>query len=688
MIIGTAGHIDHGKTALVRALTGVDTDRLKEEKARGITIDLGFAYRPTPTGEVLGFIDVPGHERLVHTMLAGASGIDFALLVVAADDGVMPQTREHLAIIDLLSISRGVVALTKADLAAPDRREAVAAEIRAALAGTALAGADILPVSAITGEGVEELGERLALEAMEFAGREASGRFRLAVDRSFTLRGAGTVVTGTVLSGSVAVGDQLMASPSGLPVRVRSIHAQNRPAERGRAGERCALNLAGERVTREAFARGDVVLDPALHAPTDRVDATLRVLPSERRPIGQWFPVRFHTAAAEVGARIVLLGDDPIPPGGEAFVQLVLDRPVAAASGDRYVVRDTSAQRTIGGGRLVDLRAPARKRRGPERLAQLAALALDDPEAALTALLAAPQHLVDLDAFGRDRALGAARVDELAERLGLVRIAAGGQRVVLAAEDWTQLTQGLLETLGAFHRDNPDLPGIGFERLRLQSRPRLPAPAFAALLRALARADQVALDGAWVRLTGHEAHLPEADEALWDEIRPRLGGDARFRPPRVRDIAGDTGVDEAEIRRLLKRIGRMGRADEVAHDHFFLRPTVAEIVGILVRLAEAHETGFTAAQFRDQVDSGRKVAIQILEFFDRHGVTLRRGDLRRLNRHRLDLFRPSTGEMPAEGPGGESSPVGRPDFKSGRGREPVLGGFDSHSLPPSPPGRP
>ncbi|GGC75394.1 selenocysteine-specific translation factor [Chelatococcus reniformis] len=684
MIIGTAGHIDHGKTALVRALTGVNTDRLKEEKARGISIDLGFAYQPTPDGDVLGFVDVPGHERFVRTMLAGAAGIDYVLLVVAADDGVMPQTREHLAILELLGVTRGVVALTKADLAAPRQRETVTAEVRAALVGGALATADIVPVSTVTGEGIAALGDRLAREAAAFTARDTAGRFRLAIDRSFTLRGAGTVVTGTVLSGSVTVGDHLIVSPSGLPVRVRSIHAQNRPAERGRAGERCALNLAGERVTREAFARGDVVLDPLLHAPAARIDATLAVLASEPRPIGQWSPVRLHTAAVEVGARVVLLGDGAILPGEEAFVQLVLERPVAAAVGDRYVLRDTSARRTIGGGRLVDLRAPARRRRTPQRFAQLAAQATGAPDAALAALLAVAPRVVELDGFGRDRALSDAQLEAALARPGIIRIATGGVRFALAGADWEALTSGLRGTLAAFHRDNPDLPGIGLERLRLQSEPRLPAPAFAAVLRGLARTGDVALDGAWVRLAGHEVHLTPADEAVWREIRPRLGGTARFRPPRVRDIAGLIGASEAEVRRLLKRVGRMGEADEVAHDHFFLRATVAELIDILGRLAAAAgRSGFTAAQFRDQVDSGRKVAIQILEFFDRHGVTLRRGDLRHIDVHRLDLFRPA-GETEAPAiAGGEASPVGRPDFKSGRGRAPVSGGFDSHSPPPA-----
>jgi selenocysteine-specific elongation factor len=689
MIVGTAGHIDHGKTSLVRALTGVDTDRLKEEKARGITIDLGFAYLPTPDGSILGFVDVPGHERFVHNMLAGATGIDYVLLVIAADDGVMPQTREHLAIVDLLGISRGVVALTKADLVDPSRRAEVGAEIAQVLATTGLAGSTVIPFSSVTGEGVEALRDHLFAAARGRGDRGAHGRFRLAVDRSFTLVGTGTVVTGTVLSGGVSVGDQVMVSPAGLAARVRSIHAQNRPTERGAAGQRCALNLAGDGVTRDAISRGDIVLDPELHAPADRIDATLRVLDTEARPIGQWLPVRLHHAAAEVGARVVLLGDSPIPPGAEGRVQLVLERPIAAAAGDRFVLRDTSAQRTIGGGRLLDLRAPARKRRTPERLAQLDAHAVEDPERALAALLDAAPGYVDLGGFARDRALTASQIDAIGARLGIVRIAVGNRVTALAAASWTRLKRGLAASLTAFHEGNPDLPGIGLERLRLQLEPRLPAPAFRGALQGLARTNEVAVDGAWVRLPGHEVRLTAQDEALWARIRRLLGGGERFRPPRVRDIAGVVPVPEAQVRRLLKLLGRLGKVDEIAQDHFFLRATVAEMVAIAVDLAgKSPEGQFTAAQLRDRLDNGRKVAIQILDFFDRHGVTLRRGDLRRINKHRLDLFRAIAGEESAAKPsarGGESSLVGRPDFKSGRGRETVSGGFDSHSLPPTPP---
>jgi selenocysteine-specific elongation factor len=686
MIIGTAGHIDHGKTSLVQALTGIDTDRLKEEKARGISIDLGFAYLPEADGSILGFVDVPGHERFIHNMLAGATGIDFALLTIAADDGVMPQTIEHLSIIDLLGITRGVVALTKADLAEPPWREKVANDIRQLLATTGLANAKVVPVSTVTGEGVEELREYLMQAARKHASRSAKGRFRLAVDRSFTLPGAGTVVTGTVLSGTVSNGDRVLISPPGLVARVRSIHAQNRPADKGVAGQRCALNLAGEHIAKDSIARGDVVLDPELHAPTDRIDAQLKVLAREPKAVLQWMPVRLHHAAAEVGARIVLLGE-PISPGGEGFVQLVLGRPIAAAAGDRFIIRDTSAQRTIGGGRFLDLRAPARKRRAPERIAQIEARALTDPGEALAALLGRPPFYTDLSVFARDRALSPEEIEEIAGRVGLIRIPVRDFIAAFSPAAFMRLKRGLMTALEKFHGENPDLPGIGLEKLRLQLEPRVPAHTFSAILQGLAKQGEVALDGAWIRLPKHEVKLTPADEKTWERVRALLSGEERFRPPRTRDIAGLLSVAEPDVRRLLKLSGRIGRVDEIAHDHFFLRGTVGEMVDVMIDLAARIENAeFTAAQFRDRLDNGRKVAIQILEFFDRHGVTIRRGDLRRLNRHRLDLFRQIAAAMPStvqSNSGREAPPVGRPDFKSGRGRESVLGGFDSHSLPPS-----
>ncbi len=684
MIIGTAGHIDHGKTALTRALTGVDTDRLKEEKARGISIDLGYAYLPAPDGAILGFVDVPGHERFIHNMLAGATGIDFALLVVAADDGVMPQTREHLAILDLLGVQQGMVALTKTDLVTSERCAEAAAEVAAMLAPTALAGAEIVPVSAATGAGIEALRDKLFAAARTLRARAADGRFRLAVDRCFTLAGAGTVVTGTVLSGAVAEDDRVVVSPSGLAARVRSIHAQNRAAPRSVAGERCALNLAGDGVSTDAIARGDVVLDPALHAPTDRIDAALRVLAGEPRPVGQWMPVRLHHAATELGARLVPLGE-AIAPGGSGTVQLVLERPIAAAAGDRFVLRDTSAQRTIGGGVFLDLRAPARKRRTPERLAQLAALALADPRAALAALLARPPFHVDLEAFARDRALGAAARDALAE--GLIVVQTGDTRQAFAAAGWAQMKRGIADVLKAFHAGNPAAPGMAPENLRRQVEPRLPAKIFPLVVQALAKSGDVSLAGAMVGLPGHAARLAPADERDWQRIAPLLSNAARFRPPRAGDIAREIGRPEADVRRLLKQQARMGVLTEIVTDHFFLRDAVGEMVEIAREIAARAANGeFGAADFRDRLDNGRKVAIQILEFFDRHGVTLRRGDLRRMNPQKLGAFaRPAAAPAQASAPtrdGREAPPVGRPDFKSGGGRQPVFGGFDSHSLPP------
>ncbi len=639
MIVGTAGHVDHGKTALVRALTGVDTDRLQEEKARGISIDLGFAYVPAPDGNILGFVDVPGHERFIRNMLAGATGIDFVLLVVAADDGVMPQTIEHLAIVDLLGVTRGLVALTKSDLVSPERLSEAKREIANALSATAIA-AEVVPVSAVTGAGIDCLRDALFAAAHTFGRRAAAGRFRLAVDRSFTLAGTGTVVTGTVLSGRVAVGDAVLMSPSGIEAHVRSIHTQNRPAITGQAGDRCALNLAGRDIHKDAIARGDVVLDPVLHAPTDRIDASLRLLPCEQKRLGQWTPVRLHHTAAEIAARVVPLSDETIGPGMQGVVQLVLERPIAAAAGDRFVLRDTSGQRTLGGGCFLDLRAPARKRRRPERLAQLEAHALADVREALSALLHLPPGYVDLSGCARDRALSDSEVENAVTQTGALHVAHRGGVALFAPGTWSRLTANLRGALEKFHAQNPALPGPGTEQLRLALEPRLPANILAAVLQRLARDAEVSLDGGWVRLATHSVAMTQADEALWQKIVPLIGGTARFHPPRVRDIARELVLAEDNVRRVMQFAGRKGLAHEIARDHFLTRASILEIADAIGELgATAEGGGFSIAQVRDRLETSRKIALHILEFFDRHGVTGRRGDLRLLNAARLDLFR-------------------------------------------------
>ncbi len=639
MIVGVAGHVDHGKTALVRALTGVNTDRLKEEQARGISIDLGFAYLPAGDGSTVGFVDVPGHEKFVRNMLAGATGVDAVLLVVAADDGVMPQTREHLAIVDLLGVSHGLVALTKIDLASPERVRAVEDDIRELLATTGLAAADILPVSTISGEGVEDIRAALLSAARTFEARSPQGRFRLAVDRCFNLTGIGAVVTGPVVSGVVRVGDAVVVSPGGLRARVRSIHAQNQPAERGLAGQRCALNLAGDGVTKSAISRGNVVLDPALHAPTGRIDATLRLLASESRPLAHWTPVRLHHGAAEIQARAALLGPAPIAPGGEGRIQLVLDQPIAAAVGDRFILRDTSGSRTIGGGRFLDLRAPHRRRSAPPRLEQLNALAIEGAGSALAALLGRWPHYVALTAFARDRALDDTQAQAALGDLAHASFAAGGETIAVSPATWARLAQTALAGLEVFHRAHPASPGLAAARLAPLLEPRLPPAIAAGALKALVDAGVLLSEGGALRTPEHRFGLDPRDQGLWTRIAPLLAGDARFRPPRASEIAPMLSAPEPDVRRVLKVLARRRDVVEVAPDHFFMRETVEEMARIAVDTASDQADGqFSAAQLRDRLNNGRKVAIQILEYFDRRGLTLRHGALRRINASRLEQF--------------------------------------------------
>jgi len=624
MIIGTAGHVDHGKTALVQALTGVDTDRLAEEKRRGITIELGYAYT-----DDFGFIDVPGHERFVHTMLAGASGIDAALLVVALPEGIRQQTREHLQILALLGIDRGVVALTKADLAG-DRIADVTADLRTLLATTPLAGAPMIPVSAVTRQGIDSL--RTALLEIVPAHRHTTGYPRLAVDRVFTRSGAGLIVTGILVSGRIAVEDRLVLSPSGLELRVRGLHAQNKPATEAVAGQRVALNISGPRLSKEAVQRGDWVVHPAVHAATDRIDARISLLPDAPRPLRQDAEVHLHLAAAHVMARVSLLDAERLEPGEAALARLTLQQPIGALAGDRMVLRDNAAAYTIAGGVLLDPFPPRRGRRTPLRRVHLLALEASDPVVALRGLLSAPPGWVEAATFLRARNI------READRAGVVAAvpaqSAGG--FLFMPETFQRLGDDVIAALEAYHRQARELPGLQAERLRQALPARPPVAAFAGILETLLRQGLIAQDGPWLRLPGHRISLSPTDERLWGAARPLIAAE-RFRPPRMRDLAKALNAPEPAMRATLKRLQRMGQLVEVAPDLFFLRKTMAEMAAIAAEAAGADGL-LTVAVFRDRLSNGRKVAIQILEFFDRTGVTACNGDVRRVRTDRIGLF--------------------------------------------------
>jgi selenocysteine-specific elongation factor len=655
MIVGTAGHIDHGKTTLTRALTGVDTDRLKEEKARGISIELGYAYASLADGQVLGIIDVPGHEKFIRTMAAGVTGIDFALLVIAADDGIMPQTLEHLAILGLLGVRRGAVALTKCDRADAARIDEVERDIGILLANTGFAGAPIFRTSAtVPGDaGVAALKAHLSHEAARLPAREHDERrlFRLGIDRVFTLAGQGTIVAGTALAGRVDVGDTLQLAPGGELLRVRSIHAQNRAADSGVAGQRLALNLAS--VPREVIVRGNWMVAPALGACSERFDAELTLTADAGVALRSWSPLHLHLGAAHHVAHIVLLDADTLQPGQRGRVQLVFDTPLHAVPGDRFVVRNAQATQTIGGGIVLDPFAPARKRRSAARHAWLDGLAGFIADGEYAALLAQSPLGMRMSDLVRLSLLPPERIALPDDALKITL--RGDDALLIAQAAMAALEERILAALAAFHERAPDEAGPELWRLKRIVEPAMEDLLWTALIDGLVAREAVLQLGRSLHLPGHTVALSDAENALAQRLLASLeqGG---FDPPWVRDLGREQGVPETEVRNLLRKLAKAGRISQVVPDLFYhpaqlaaLARLAATLNAAMAEAATETETGtgtliesaarsdakaaplapagaFGAAAFRDASGLGRKRAIQVLEFFDRVGYTRRVGN--------------------------------------------------------------
>ena len=621
MIIATAGHVDHGKTLLVHALTGIETDRLEEEKARGLTIDLGFAYIDDELGGRLGFIDVPGHIRFIGNMLAGVAAIDYALLVIAADDGPMPQTLEHLAILDQLGIARGAVALTKIDRVDAARVQTVQQQISDLLRQTTLADAEIFPLSSVTGAGIDELKTTLCLTAAELDSRPVNGHFRLAIDRCFTVKGSGLVVTGSVFSGQVSTGDEIYLVPQGHAVRVRGIHTQNQPASHAQTGDRCAINLAGSNLHRDSISRGNWLTSNPHHESTTRFDMQLKVLASENRPLRHWTPVHVHTAANHVTGRIAILQAPAIAPDGTGLVQIVLNEAINLWTGDRVILRDQGALRTIAGGVVVAPYSPKRGRSKPARIEYLQQSIDLQGQSALEAML----HYATLGLTVKYC------VNALNMKQAEVRACAGQLAVEFLGETMIstlhleQLQAGLLALFDQWHKDNPQAQG----RSSSQAAKFLPRRcSFAdALIERLVMNEQLIRSGNILQRPGFSSQLSEQVLALWKKVELILSNN-RTRPPVLHDLAKELSIPPRDLEKSLNECVQSGLLVRPVKNRYFLPRAIEELRQQLFDAAAGAD--FTVKQYRDVSGIGRNLCIEILEYFDRQQITRRLGDRRKI----------------------------------------------------------
>ena len=629
IVLGTAGHVDHGKTSLVKALTGIDTDRLKEEKARGITIELGFAYLDLPCGHRLGIIDVPGHEKFVRNMVAGAAGIDLVAFVVAADEGIMPQTREHFEICRLLGVSRGLIILTKIDMVDPEWLELVKDEVRQYFADTFLAEAPLVGVSAVTGAGIEEVKAELDRLGGASTFAEAFGPFRLPVDRVFTIKGFGAVVTGTSISGRLTVGEEVVVYPGGQSGRVRGIQVHAADVNLVEAGNRTAVNIQG--VDKELINRGDVVATPGSLAPSYIMDAEFLYLSSANRKLKNRSRVRLHLGTAEVMGRVVLLDDDELRPGRTANIQLLFEAPVCAWPGDHYVVRSYSPVHTIGGGVIYNSLA-AKKRRGRASNGEVFQVYREGDAEALVLL-----HV-------REAGVAGLTADELAVRLGvfgkrlkklldppvssrkLVVLDPERQRFIEGSA-YLDLQERCIAILAEFHRNNPLKGGMSREELRSRLRGGDDVRLFTFLLAELLRKGAIAQDEAEVRLAGHKVAMGVDTSKLRHEM---LGfyAEAGLTVPTIKEVLARFGKGrEGLVKELIDVLVREGLIIKINEDLYFHADALAELKDKIVAHIRANQ-GIDAQGFKTLTGLSRKFSIPLLEYFDKCKVTLRVGDMR------------------------------------------------------------
>ena len=614
MIVTLAGHVDHGKTSIVRALTGVDTDRLAEEKRRGLTIDLGFAYTDL-VGRRVGFVDVPGHHRFVHNMVAGIAGRQYALLVVAADDGVMPQSREHLAILRLLGLGGGVVALTKIDRVAPERIADVQDQIRSLTEGTFLAGAEIIPLSSETGAGIGDLRRHLEQAASGSQAGADDRPFRLAVDRAFSVRGAGVVVTGTVVSGTAKLDDRLVLASSGDSIRIRGLHVQDQPSSMAAVGDRAAVNIAGAGV--DDVRRGDWLLDPAMREPATRFAVQLAVLEDFPRAVKHNAPLHVYHATSHTQGRVLLIEGAPIEPGATATVDLSCQEALHVKIGDRIVVRDHDLGCTLGGGLVVDLAAPVNRRRSRDRRERLAGTRPNDPVATLAH--SSRRAPLQATAFARHWNLTATRMDAIARDLGLANV----EDHLLHPDLLGAATRDIERKLAEHHRLHPDSPGLTTEEIctgdasgRLVQR---------LTLAALVDDGSLRVENGRYAAAQHRAAVPADVTRLFDEVRPLLDS---TQPPSLGDLAKRFGKPFPVFERSMRALPAFDLAVRISDTRYFLPNRLLELAEIARRLDA--RAPFTVRQFRDASGIGRNVVIEVLEYFDGRGFTQRTGDTRRV----------------------------------------------------------